>query len=93
MGSATLLRILCTLCDLRETLSDSTRGNQQYQEISRAVNLNPELQKLISQFEAYHDRLLDGKETSAGDFNLSPEIEEFLKSVSERLDDRNTTIS
>ena len=26
-------------------------------------------------------------------FNLSPEIEEFLNSVSERLDDQNTTIS
>ncbi|MEE2885667.1 MAG: PAC2 family protein [Chloroflexota bacterium] len=93
MGSATLLSILCALCDLPKTLSDSTRGNQQYQEISRAVKLNPELQKLISQFEAYHDRILDGQETSAGDFNLSPEIEEFLNSVSERLDDQNTTIS
>lgn len=93
MGTATLLRILCTLCGLPETLSDSTRGSQQYQEISRAVNLNPELQKLIGQFEAYHDSLLNGHETSTTDFNFSPEVEQFLQSVSERLDDKNTTVS
>ena len=92
MGSSTLLNILCTLCDLPKALCDSTRGDQQYQEIGRAVKLNPELQKLISLFEAYHDRILAAQETPSGDFSLSPEIEEFLKSVSERLDDKNTTI-
>jgi hypothetical protein len=86
MGASRLLDVLSAICGLPSSLADATRGSQQYQEISRAVALNPDLQKLIIQFEAYYDKLTSGSQEPEVEAAFSPDVEEFLKSMGERLD-------
>ncbi len=86
MGAARLLDVLCAVCGLPRSLADATRGSQQYMEINRAVAQNKDLPKLIAQLETYYDRMTAGPEERREDPSFSPEVEEFLKYVGERLD-------
>ena len=87
MGASRLLDVLSFACDLPRSLADATRGSQQYQEINRAVAQNKDLPKLISQLEAYYDRMTGGaEEREEEETSFSPEVAEFLKAMGERLD-------
>ena len=86
MGASRLLDVLCFACDLPRSLADATRGSQQYQDINRAVAQNKDLPKLIKQLEAYYDKMTGGAEEREEGSSFSPEVEEFLKSMGERLD-------
>ena len=86
MGASRLLDVLCFACDLPKSLADATRGSQQYQDINRAVAQNKDLPKLIEQLEAYYDKMTGGAEEREEGSSFSPEVEEFLKSMGERLD-------
>ncbi|MDA1347894.1 MAG: PAC2 family protein [Chloroflexi bacterium] len=86
MGASRLLDVLCAICGLPNSLADATRGSQQYQEISRAVAQNPDLQRLITQFEAYYDKVTAGSPEAEEGAAFSPDVEEFLKSMGERFE-------
>ena len=86
MGASRLLDVLCAVCGLPRSLADATRGSQQYQEINRAVEQNSDLPKLITQLEAYYDRMNTGAEGREDEPSFSPDVEDFLKSMGERLD-------
>lgn len=86
MGASRLLDVLSFACDLPRSLADATRGSQQYQEINRAVAQNKDLPKLISQLEAYYDKMTGGAEEREDETSFSPEVAEFLKAMGERLD-------
>ena len=86
MGASRLLDVLCSACDLPRSLADATRGSQQYQDINRAVAQNEDLPKLIMQLEAYYDKMTGGAEEREEESSFSPEVEEFLRSMGERLD-------
>ena len=58
MGASRLMEVLCALYGFPDSLADSTRGQQQYLDISRAVGNNPEVKSLIEQLESYYDRVL-----------------------------------
>jgi hypothetical protein len=85
MGAARLMDVLCAAYGFPSTLADSTRGEQQYLEISRAVESNSEVKSLIEQLEAYYDRVLAADEP-AEDVSFSPDVERFLREMGERLD-------
>jgi hypothetical protein len=89
MGAARLMQVLCSIYGFPSTIADTGRGEQQYKDISRAVENNPEVKALIQQLEAYYDRthastgdVPEGEENS----ELSPNVEQFLREVGEQLE-------
>ena len=79
------MEVLCAIHGFPKALADSTRGQQQYLEISQAVENNVEVKNLIAQLETYYDRVLSGSQ-SEEKTSLSPNVESFLREMGERLD-------
>jgi predicted ATP-grasp superfamily ATP-dependent carboligase len=87
MGASRLIEVLCASYGFPTSLSDPTRGQQQYLDIGRAVESNPEVKNLIRKFETYYDRVLSAQgPEDQGDVSLSPDVEEFLRDVGKRLE-------
>ena len=92
MGASRLMSVLCAMYDLPERLADQSRGEQQYQDINRAVQNNPEVKSLIQQLEAYYDKTLAVREPSDDeapveeDTSFAPDVEQFLREVGQRLE-------
>ncbi len=84
MGSARIVEILCAMYDLPRSLSDTARGERQYEDVNRAVEGNSEVRSLISRLESYYDRVLasdeDGEEEDPT-AELAPDVEQFLREV------------
>ena len=85
MGASRLMEVLCAIYGFPRSLADPTRGQKQYMDISRAVENNPEVKRLIDQLETYYDRVLVGSEPDEQP-SLSPDVEKFLREVGERLE-------
>ena len=85
MGASRLMEVLCALYGFPKSLADSKRGQQQYLDISRAVESNSEVKSLISQLETYYDRVLAGGRQGE-DASFSPDVESFLREMGERLE-------
>ena len=88
MGASRLLEVLCALYGFPTSLADSTYGEQQYLNISRAVENNSEMKALITQLESYYDRTVDSSSEDEEEVTLSPNVERFLKEMGERLEDQ-----
>ncbi len=76
-----------------QKLGDPSRGEQQYQDINRAVQNNSEVRSLIEQLETYYDRTLvnpdnnlENDDEFTNNTSLAPNIEDFLREVGGRLD-------
>ncbi len=80
MGSARIVEILCAMYDLPLSLSDTARGERQYEDVNKAVEGNPEVRSLISRLESYYDRVLAGEEEEE-EAELAPDVEQFLREV------------
>jgi predicted ATP-grasp superfamily ATP-dependent carboligase len=87
MGASRLIEVLCASYGFPRSLADPTRGQQQYLDMGRAIESNPEVKNLIGKFETYYDRVLaaQGPEDQ-DDVSLSPDVEEFLRGVGKRLE-------
>ena len=86
-GAARLIEVLSSIYDLPPDLSASGRGEQQYDELNKAVERNPELKSLIQRMEAQYDA---DETSSTGDSPstpLSPEVERFLQEMGQRFND------
>ena len=82
MGSSRIVEILCAMYDLPRSLSDSARGERQYEDVNRAVEGNPEVRSLISRLESYYDRVLASEEEEEEETaELAPGVEQFLREV------------
>ena len=86
LGAARLMEVLCAEYGFPRALADPSRGEQQYLDIGRAVESNPEVKNLITQLESYYDRVLAGPD-SPDEGTLSPDVERFLTEMGGRLDD------
>ena len=85
------MSVLCAMYGFPEKLADRSRGEQQYQDINRAVQNNPEVSSLIRQLEAYYDRTLAVREPNQDppaedDASFAPDVEQFLREVGQRLE-------
>ena len=85
MGAFRLMEVLCAMYGFPTALADSSRGERQYQDLSRVVENNPEAKALVRQLEAEYDRAQTVAEPEE-QFSLSPEVEKFLGDMGERLD-------
>ena len=87
MGAYRLIQVLCAMYGFPNSLADPARGEQQYREITQAAERNPQVKGLIEQLEADYDRgqTADG-ESGEGDVSLTPEVEDFLREMGQRLE-------
>ena len=83
MGSARIVEILCAMYDLPRSLSDTARGERQYEDVNRAVEGNSEVRSLITRLESYYDRVLASEEEEEEEdaVELAPDLEQFLREV------------
>ena len=90
MGAARLMEALCAMYGFPTSLADRTRGQQQYLDISRAVENNTEVKGLIEQLETYYDRVLSAPESPSEEegesVSFAQEVEDFLKEMGDRLE-------
>lgn len=94
MGASRLMSVICAMYDLPTSLADPKRGEQQYADISRAVENNPEVKALIQQLESYYDRTLSSPEGEEEKPELqqeeglafSDDVAQFLQEVGDRLE-------
>ena len=86
MGASRLMEVLSAIYEFQKTFIDSTRGEQQYRDLSRAVESNPEVKKLIQELESYYDRTLSGKQPKESRPTFSSDVEQFLEEMGRRLE-------
>ena len=86
-GAARLMDLLCTIYRLPPRLADEERGQRQYQELTAAVERNPELKGVLGQLEAQYDARQGSLEREEERLPLSPEVEKFLLELDQRDDD------
>ena len=85
MGAARLLEVLSAVYGFPRSLADSSRGQQQYLDVGRAVEGNTEVKSLIDQLETYYDRVLSASTPQEG-VAFSPDVESFLREMGDRLE-------
>lgn len=86
MGASRLMEVLSAIYGFQSSFVDHTRGEQQYKDLSRAVENNEEVKKLIAQLESYYDRVLVGTQVEEEKPSFSPDVEKFLNEMGDRLD-------
>lgn len=93
-GTSRMLEVLASVYDnIPPDLAPVRRGQRQYRELSASVERNSELRTLIQQMEQYYDSQLEqqSESPSSGGSSgpaptLSPEIEQFLSELGDRLE-------
>ena len=81
-GAACLMELLCQLYQLPSHLVDEERGQQQYGELTNAMERNAEIKAVVEKLEAqYDDREIRQEEPPP----LSPEVEKFLRELDQSL--------
>ena len=79
-GATRILNILSKIYNLDLDLPESKLGIEQYSQINPALIGNDSLKKLIAKFEVDYD---EKKPSTQQNYTLSPEVENFLKEISE----------
>ena len=90
-GTSRMIEVLSSVyANIPSDLAPIRRGQRQYREFSSAVERNSELKQLIQQMEAYYDAQLDAEDNKPEEpaplVDLSPEIEQFLSELGQRMD-------
>ncbi len=90
-GASKMIEALSAVYDnIPADLAPMRRGQRQYRELNASLERNSELKDVIQQMEAYYDSRVDSSrsasERSAPTATLSPEIEQFLSELGQRLD-------
>jgi len=85
MGASRLMEVLCAVYGFPKSLADPSRGQQQYLDITKAVEDNEEVRTMITQLESYYDRVLAAEHPDE-EARFSPDVERFLREMAERLD-------
>ena len=84
-GKARLLEVLSAIYGLPAEVAQTELGEQQYREVSVAVDRNPAIKALVQRLETYYDSRTEWSQTEEGPA-LSPEIERFLQDMGKKLD-------
>ena len=80
MAQVRLLELLCTVYDFPIDLESISReAQEQYQEISAAVEREPDLKRVVRSLERYYES--QGSNAGMESPELSPEIENFLNDI------------
>ena len=83
-----MIEVLGSIYDFPHSLAETGRGDQQYQEITRAVEENPSVKQLVKQLEAEYDKGQINPDLDAIlDPTLPPEVENFLNEMGQRFEE------
>ncbi len=90
-GTSRMIEVLSSVySNIPSNLAPVRRGQRQYRELNSAVEKNSELKQLIQQMEAYYDAQEDAEGGAPKEIpatvDLSPEIEDFLNELGQRMD-------
>ena len=88
VGRLRILEILCDLYDLDMDLDRvKLRARQQQEELSSAMDRNPEVRSLVQQLESqYDERVSQMKQGRTEEISeLSPEVQDFLEKLGDQL--------
>ena len=83
-GATRILSILSKMYNLDLDLPERKLGIEQYSQINPALIGNDSLKQLIKKFEVDYDGKKTSKEQS---YTLSPEVENFLKEISDEYNE------
>ncbi len=84
MAQYRLLELLCTVYDLPVDLENiKEQAEEQYHEISLAVDREPQLKKVVHRLEQYYESQSDNPTEES--LILSPEIENFLNDINKEF--------
>ena len=87
-GVSKMIEVLGSIYDFPHSLAETGRGDQQYQEITRAVEENPSVKQLVKQLEAEYDRgQINSDHNTILDPTLPPEVENFLNEMGQRFEE------
>jgi hypothetical protein len=91
-ATARMLQVLSAFYDFPANLAPRRRGERQYQELSGAVDRDPNIKSLVARLEAYYDATYEQPEQAREErtpeqppVELSSEIERFLKGLDQGL--------
>jgi len=91
-GTARMIKVLSAFYDIPSNLAPSRRGERQYEQLSGAVERDPDIKSLVARLEAHYDSTYEqpehgGQQRSSDQppAELSPEIERFLKGLDQGL--------
>ena len=90
-GKARLLQVLSELYNFPEDLVQLDQGDEQYREVSSAVDRNPAVKALVRRLESYYDSREDwvntgGQAVMGNQTPLAPEVEQFLQDIGDKLE-------
>ena len=87
-GVSKMIEVLGSIYAFPHSLAETGRGDQQYQEITRAVEENPSVKQLVKQLEAEYDRgQINSDHNTILDPTLPPEVENFLNEMGQRFEE------
>jgi len=85
-GEYALLSLVCHLYNFPIDLGTvKRRGEEQYKEVSLAIEGNPEIEEVIKTMEKSYDEGLEKNKAPEAMPHLSPEIEKFLNEMEKRF--------
>lgn len=88
LGAARLLEVLSSIYELPPDLPPTEKGTQQYRELDKAVEHNPELKTLIQRMESQYDaEEATSHQGAAPSGPMAPEVERFLEEMDRRFSD------
>lgn len=85
-GELRILEFLCALYNLPIDIEQvKQKAEQQYNEVSRAVEKNPPIKQIVKQLEMHYESRIKKLEEVEEQPKLSPEIEKFLREIDKRF--------
>jgi hypothetical protein len=86
MGAFRLMEALCALYGFPDSLADPKPGNRQYEYIDQLIQNNSEVLNVLKQMESDYDQKQVGGQPQ-DEPAMSPDVEKFLREMSQRLAD------
>ena len=87
-GAARLLQVICALYNFPGHLADPEEGRKQYLELNEEIEEDPEVREMVVQMEAAYDARAKALFENAPQPPLSPQVDQFLRDLDRRFDDR-----
>ena len=87
-GAARMMQVLCALYGLPDHLADPEEGRKQYLELNEEIEEDPEVREMVVQMEAAYDARARMLADDASPPPLPPQVDQFLRDLDRRFDDR-----
>ena len=87
-GAARLMQVICALYGLPDHLADPEEGRKQYDELNEEIEEDPDVREMVVQMEAAYDARAKMLADELSTPPLPPQVDQFLRDLDRRFDDR-----